>query len=115
MARRFTFLLTAVFLSIMAWRASDAQTPDSTQIKQLEQEVAALHTDLKDLRDEMSDKVEAGFVLFLFGGFCALWAQNTGRNAWLWFFLGALFNVITLIVLLNKNSKDRKAATLGGS
>ena len=44
----------------------------------------------------------------LFGAFCALWAQNTGRNAWLWFFLGLFFSVITVIVLLAKNANDRK-------
>jgi fatty acid desaturase len=98
MARYFTLLLAVAFESIMAWRPPDAQTPDSTQIKQLEQEVAALRSDLKDLKGEMSDKVEAGFVFFLFGGFCALWAQNTGRSPWLWFFLVALFNIITLLL-----------------
>jgi len=45
----------------------------------------------------------SGGVLFLFGAFCALWAQNTNRSAWLWFFLGLLFSVITVIVLLVKN------------
>lgn len=45
-------------------------------------------------------------VLFLFGAFCALWAQNTGRNAWLWFFLGLLFSVIAIFFLLTKNAND---------
>ena len=45
-----------------------------------------------------------GSVIFLFGAFCALWAQNTRRNPWLWFFLGLFFNVITVLVLLVKNS-----------
>ena len=45
--------------------------------------------------------------MFMFGAFCALWAQNSGRNAWLWFFLGAFFNLITVLVLLAKNSGDR--------
>lgn len=45
--------------------------------------------------------------------FCAIaiWAQNTGRNAWLWFFLGLLFSVITGLVMLYKNSKDRQRAS----
>lgn len=33
-------------------------------------------------------------------GPCVLWAQDTGRSAWLWFFLGLLFSVITVLVLL---------------
>jgi len=43
---------------------------------------------------------------FLFGAFCALWAQNTKRNAWLWFFLGLIFTAITVLCLLYKNSHD---------
>lgn len=49
-----------------------------------------------------------GGLSFLFGVFCALWAQNTGRSAWLWFFLGAIFSVISAVALLVKNSEDRR-------
>jgi hypothetical protein len=49
-------------------------------------------------------------VFFLFGIFCAHWAQNTGRNAWLWFFLGLLFAPITGLALLVRNSDDLKAS-----
>lgn len=56
-----------------------------------------------------------GAALFLFGAFCALWAQNTGRSAWLWFFLGLLFSVITVIFLLYKNSKDRAARAVASA
>lgn len=49
----------------------------------------------------------AGFVTFLFGIFCAHWAQNTGRSAWLWFFLGLLFAPITGVVLLLKNARPQ--------
>lgn len=48
-------------------------------------------------------------VLFLFGAFCALWAQNTGRNPWLWFFLGLLFSVFTIFFVLTKNANDLQA------
>jgi len=49
-----------------------------------------------------------GLVFYLFGIFCALWAQNTNRSPWLWFFMGWLFAPITGLVLLYKNSEDRK-------
>ncbi len=52
----------------------------------------------------------AGATLVLFGAFCALWAQNTNRNAWFWFFMGFCFSVITVLVLLWKNSEDRTNA-----
>lgn len=50
-----------------------------------------------------------GMVTFLFGAFCALWAQDTGRRAWGWFFLGLVFNVFAVIALLIRNSDDIKA------
>ena len=45
-------------------------------------------------------------VPFLFGAFCALWAHNTGRSAWLWYFFGLFLTVIAVITLLIKNSAD---------
>ncbi len=53
-----------------------------------------------------------GMVFFLFGIFCAYWAQQTNRNAWLWFFLGLFFAPITGIVLLVKNAGDRRGTSL---
>jgi hypothetical protein len=48
----------------------------------------------------------ASLVQFLFGIFCAQWAQNTDRSAWLWFFMGWFFAPITGLFLLAKNSKS---------
>jgi hypothetical protein len=47
-----------------------------------------------------------GLVTFLFGIFCAYWAQTTTRSSWLWFFLGFLGGPITGLVLLVKNAGD---------
>jgi len=49
----------------------------------------------------------SGTVVFLFGAFCALWAQNTNRNPWLWFFLGVFLNMIAVLVVLAKNNKGK--------
>ena len=54
-----------------------------------------------------SNAGDQSVVLWLFAIFSALWAQNTGRNAWLWFFLGLIFSVFTGLFLLYYNSKDR--------
>ena len=45
----------------------------SAQDPQLESRVSKLEQKLNDR--------SGGAALFLFGAFCALWAQNTGRNA----------------------------------
>lgn len=58
---------------------------------------------------DINTYASTGMVFFLFGLFCAYWAQSTGRHPWLWFFLGWLFAPVTGIVLLYKNDQDRKA------
>ncbi len=70
-------------------------------------EIAQLKTKVRQLELNIKKLDSTGLVLFLFGVFCALWAQNTGRSAWLWFFLGLFGSLITVIVLLVKNSNDR--------
>jgi len=45
-------------------------------------------------------------VQFLFGLFCAYWAQTTNRSAWLRFFLGWFLAPITGIVLIYKNARE---------
>ena len=62
----------------------------------------------------ISKSKEAIPMLFLFGAVCALWAQNTGRSAWRWFFLGLLFSVITVVVLLSKNAGDQARSRSAG-
>jgi len=72
-----------------------------------DQKISSLQNEVNTLERSAKGAATEGFVSFLFGAFCALWAQNTNRNAWLWFFLGLFFSVITVIVLLVKNSNDR--------
>jgi len=74
-----------------------------SQIRTLEDQDTEIKKTLKQLIDESGG---AAISLLLFGAFCALWAQNTGRNSWLWFFLGLFFNIITVLFLLSKNSHD---------
>lgn len=50
-------------------------------------------------------------VFYLFGIFCAYWAQSTNRNPWLWFFLGCFFAPITGLVLLSENRKHTSKET----
>ncbi|HYH78762.1 MAG TPA: hypothetical protein VEX86_03175 [Longimicrobium sp.] len=76
----------------------------------LESEVRRLRQEVDRHGDDGEDTGNYGFVLFLFGAFCALWAQNTGRSPWLWFLGGVFLNVLVVIVLLIKNANDRRDA-----
>ena len=74
-----------------------------------EQKIASLQDDVRRLNSSTSAGAAGGMVSFLFGAFCALWAQNSKRSAWLWFFLGLFFSILAVIALLIKNSGDRRS------
>jgi hypothetical protein len=78
--------------------------PDTKRLGDMEQR-------LERLEQHPRGGDAAGVAVFVCGALCALWAQQTGRNAWLWFFLGLFFNVITLLVMLYKNSIDKRQQT----
>ncbi|MBN4003245.1 hypothetical protein [Nostoc sp. LPT] len=88
-----------------------------SQIANLESQVTSLKNEVSNLEYlkyqvyNLEDDVRqvGGIAVFCIGAFCALSAQNTGRNAWLWFFLGIFFAPITVIVLLTKNSADKRS------
>lgn len=103
---RAILMLVVVWACLSPTRVVLGQTED-TQVLQLRERIEALESKVKTLEEKTSERTGASLAMMLSGAFCALWAQNTGRNAWLWFFLGAVFNVIAVIVLLNKNSNDR--------
>ncbi|MEI8234820.1 MAG: hypothetical protein WCH57_09060 [Verrucomicrobiota bacterium] len=47
-------------------------------------------------------------LMFLFGAFGALWAQNGHRNPVVWFFAGFFFTILTVVAILWLNPKYRK-------
>lgn len=54
----------------------------------------------------MDEYASTGMVFYLFGLFCAYWAQQSRRSAWLWFFAGAFLAPITGVVLLILNARQ---------
>jgi drug/metabolite transporter (DMT)-like permease len=105
--RPMTNLILALFIFLSAAAPSAAQSSSTSGTQAYANEVTQLKTRFSQLERRVDKLDDTALVLFLFGVFCALWAQNTGRSAWLWFFLGLFGSVITVIVLLNKNSNDR--------
>jgi hypothetical protein len=106
----------AVVLVLGLFQPATAQQPDAARIDKVESQVRHLETEVGDLTSavhHLRNEAGSGAAFFLFGVVCALWAQNSGRNPWLWFFLGLFFNVITVLVMLSKNSKDRKTTPRG--
>jgi hypothetical protein len=92
-----TFWIAVIALFVAAPLAG-AQTPSRT----LEERVTQLERKVR----RMDSIISVGIISAVI---CAWWAQNTARNAWLWFFAGLIFSVISLLVLLHKNAEDIRA------
>ncbi len=99
MRRIFFFVLTL-------WLVAPLGAQVDGRIQTTENRLSAIESRLSRIESRVRSASATGAAVFLFGAFCALWAQNTGRNAWLWFFLGLFFSVIAVLVLLAKNSND---------
>lgn len=87
-------------------RENENLRSEVSQLRSDVSEVSQLRSDVNSLRGNLADKADTGLIVFFFGIFCALWAQNTRRNPWLWFFLGVFFNAIAVLFLISKNSQD---------
>ncbi len=103
-------LASVLLLFLLSILIPDAVKAD----EQMGRRIAELEMRIKNSPTPIQTHGDNGALVFLFGIFCALWAQNTGRSAWLWFFLGLFFSIITVIVLLNKNSDDLARRRLKG-
>ena len=103
--------LTLAWLLLFVTTAGAQSAPSAAGAngsQSVQTQLDALSAHVNRLESRM-DKSAGAAVAFLFGGFCALWAQNTKRNPWAWFFLGGFFNVIAVLVLLAKNADDLRA------
>jgi|JI10StandDraft_1071094.scaffolds.fasta_scaffold312514_2 hypothetical protein len=113
---------TAAFLLFVAPFSNYGQAELSPEVQRLESRISAIESrtvgldsrvvgiqsGVSTLEQKIAKLSDTAPTLFLFGVFCALWAQNTGRNAWLWFFLGLLLSYIAGVVLLWKNAGDKQ-------
>ncbi len=99
--------LLALVLSAGCLQAVTAQNDESRRLDQLTNRITQLES-RPPTKTIIEEHQSTGGVLFLFGVVCALSAQNTNCNPWLWFFLGMIFSIITRLVLLAKNSEHRR-------
>lgn len=97
-------LLMLVLAASLTFPAAALAQTDAARLADLEERVSRLERSSPIVHSDQS----VGVALFVCAAFCALWAQQTRRSPWLWFFLGLFFHVITLLVLLAKNSNDRR-------
>jgi hypothetical protein len=97
----FLLSLATVFTTVPGLSAATADTASATNTP--EHRIAAL-----EKAGQRRDRQLYISLVYLVGVFCALWAQNTRRNPWLWFALGAMFSLFSTLVLLWKNAEDRR-------
>jgi hypothetical protein len=98
-----------VLLNFFPVTRAEAAAPPAKDAATVEERVANLESQFTTLKQAVEKAAGPSLMaLFLCAAFCALWAQNTYRNPWLWYFLGLFFNFFTLFVVLWKNSKDKQ-------
>ncbi len=78
---------------------------DAAAQREVDDRITQLEKDVQRLKSKVRDAASTGVVFYLFGIFCALWAQNTGRSALVWFVLGLFFNIVTVLFLLTRNAE----------
>lgn len=95
MSKTTGLLVVAVLFLGLFLRSASAQESDAARIAKVEgradqlmSEVKAIENNVNALRASIRSEAGSGVAVFLFGVVCALWAQNSNRNPWLWFFLG---------------------------
>ncbi len=111
-----TLLFTLTQFPVLAQQSEPDMVDLTQRIEQLEQEVASLKNSsdsnlqqrVNNLEGNISGLAPSGLVIFLYAGFCALWAQTKRQNAVLWFIFGGIFNVFALILLLYFNWRDQE-------
>ena len=100
-----------ILLLLCCCLPAEALSQSSASEQLLTERIVQLERRLSDMERKANAsphrRADAGIVVILFGAFCALWAQNTGRNPWLWFFLGLLFSAVAVFFVLTKNANDR--------
>ena len=112
--RAMAVVVLGFFQSASAQQPNVAQIENvESQLRRVDTEVGNLRSEVDRLRSDVRNLAGSGAALWLFGVVCALWAQNSGRNPWLWFFMGLLFSVIAGLVMLYKNSEDRRMVPKG--
>jgi len=69
------------------------------------EQVDLLKIERCSLRAEATTRnvINAVALMFLFGGFCGVWAQNTGRSSVFWFLAGFLTTIVAVCVILRLN------------
>lgn len=96
-------VLTAILLGFLS-SAAVAQAPkvaltDAERIAKLEGQVETLQAKIDADEGLIGSKQDQSALVFLYMCFCGTLASTTGRNFWLWWFLG-IFTFPTLIILL---------------
>ena len=105
--------MIGILLASVAWMAvaQDVRAQDD-RMRKLEQRVQALEQRVSDADSPGStigSYLFAASSLLGIAWFCGLWARSTGRDFWLWFAAGAVFNIFALFAVWVKHEEDKAA------
>lgn len=111
-------LIRFMFTMLLFAGVLHAETNSEIAVRRLEDRIKAIEERDTFLTAHLGNRPfkistsTPSLLAFFVGCFCALWAQNNNRSAWLWFFMGLIFAPITVIVMLVKNGTIRREERL---
>jgi hypothetical protein len=79
------------------------------RIQKIEQRLNALEQRVAAANNSFDFIKVYAFPIVGIGLFCGFWARNSGRDFWLWFAAGLVFNIFALIAVWDAHEKDQKA------
>ena len=109
--RKLVIFGTALLVMILLAQAQAALAQDN-RLQKIEERLQAV-----EQRIAAADRPDWSIVSYLPGAitilaiavFCGRWAQQNGRDFWLWFLGGLIFNIFALLVLWNVIEDEKKA------
>jgi hypothetical protein len=100
-----------VLVSVVFMAQARPGVAQDERLQKIEQRLNAVEERVANANSSIGfiKAIPAALAVLGLGLFCGLWARNSGRDFWLWFVAGLVFNVFALIAVLDAHERDKKA------
>jgi hypothetical protein len=110
MHKRIMVGIALVMFAVMA--PARAVMAQDDRLKKIEARLSALEERTASANgsfENVKTYMPAAVAILGIALFCGLWARNSGRDFWLWFVAGLVFNLLVLIAIAVTHDEDQKA------
>ena len=105
-------MIGIALVTVAAMAPARAAMAQDDRLKKIEERLNVLEERTASANgpfDSIKTYIPGAFAILGIGLFCGLWARNSGRDFWLWFVAGLVFNLFALIAVASRHEEDQKA------